>query len=202
MTKNQNTTITPEQINQLIKNRRTIFPHECTGEKIDDQIIWQLLENATWAPNHGKIEPWHFFVFADKSREKLGEFLTKLYQKITPSEEYSVQKETKLRDRMHQSSHIIVMVAKTNQNPRIPALEDIEAVACAVQNMQLSATVYGVASYWGTGVLVYAEETHTQLGLSKDEKIIGFLYLGVPKENVSKEATRKAVQEKVEWIKE
>lgn len=199
--KNTATTITPEQINHLIKNRRTIYPHECTGEKIDDKIIWQLLENATWSPNHGKIEPWRFFVFADDKREDLGDFLTNLYEKITPKEDYNPQTITKLRDRMHQSSHIIVVVAHTNQNPRIPAIEDIEAVACAIQNLQLSATVYGLASYWGTGALVYAEETHAQFGLSENEKIVGFLYLGVPKEDIQKEAKRKPLQEKVEWIK-
>jgi nitroreductase len=199
--KNTATTITPEQINELIKNRRTIFPHECTGEKIDDKIIWQLLENATWSPNHGKLEPWRFFVFADEKRQDLGDFLIKLYEKLTPKEDYNQQKVTKLRDRMHQSSHIIVVVAQTNQNPRIPEIEDIEAVACAIQNMQLSTTVYGLASYWGTGELVYAEQTHSQLGLSENEKIVGFLYLGVPKEDLIKEATRKPIQEKVVWIK-
>ncbi len=199
--KNTTTTITPEQINELIKNRRTIFPHECTGEKIDDKIIWQLLENATWSPNHGKLEPWQFFVFADETREKLGDFLIKLYKKLTPKEDYNELKATKLRNRMSESSHIIVVVAKTNQNPRIPEIEDIEAVACGIQNLQLSATVYGLASYWGTGALVYAEETHSQLGLSDNEKVVGFLYLGVPKDDLVKEATRKPIQEKVVWVK-
>ncbi|WP_291722973.1 nitroreductase [Bernardetia sp.] len=195
------TDITPEQINQLIRDRRTIYPHECTGEKIDDKIVWQLLENVTWSPNHGKLEPWRFFVFADEKREELGDFLINLYKKTTPEQEYKEEKAIKLRKRMSQSSHIVVVVARTNQNPRIPAIEDIEAVACGIQNMQLSAAVYGLASYWGTGALVYADETHTQFGLSENEKIVGFLYLGVPKEDLVKEATRKPIQEKVEWIK-
>ena len=195
------TSITPQQINELIKNRRTIFPHECTGEKIDDKIIWQLLENTTWAPNHGKLEPWRFFVFADEKREELGTFLIELYAKLTLKEEYNETKATKLRNRMRESSHIIVVVAQTNLNPRIPEIEDIEALACGIQNLQLSATVYGLASYWGTGQLVYAEETHAQFGLSDNEKIVGFIYLGVPKEGLVKEATRRPLEEKVEWIK-
>ncbi len=35
-----------------------------SGKPIPDDIIWQLLENANWAPTHKFTEPWRFTVFS------------------------------------------------------------------------------------------------------------------------------------------
>ena len=54
-------------LNDLIKNRRSVFPDQfVAGKKVEDTIIEQILVNATWAPNHGMTEPWHFTVFTGK----------------------------------------------------------------------------------------------------------------------------------------
>lgn len=51
-------------LNDLIKNRRPVFPDQfVAGKKVEDTIIEKILVNATWAPNHGMTEPWHFTVF-------------------------------------------------------------------------------------------------------------------------------------------
>jgi len=52
---------TPELLNQIVRSRRSTFPDQFeAGKKVDDAIIKEILTNATWAPNHGKEEPWHF----------------------------------------------------------------------------------------------------------------------------------------------
>src|SRR5688572_6337744 len=52
-------------INRLISTRRSIFPKQFeAGKVIPDNIIWQALENANWAPSHKLTEPWRFTVFA------------------------------------------------------------------------------------------------------------------------------------------
>lgn len=40
-------------------------------------LIEQLLEAATWAPNHRLTEPWRFFVLAGEAREELGEAIAR-----------------------------------------------------------------------------------------------------------------------------
>ena len=42
------------EINRLIRERRSVYPAQYSGEKVDDSIIEQMLENANWAPNHKK----------------------------------------------------------------------------------------------------------------------------------------------------
>lgn len=51
------------EINTLIRHRRSVFQAEYTGEKVDDAIINQMLENANWAPTHKMTEPWRFIVY-------------------------------------------------------------------------------------------------------------------------------------------
>ena len=67
--------ITPEQFNCLVRNRRSVFPDQLVaGKKVDDDIVKEILTNATWAPNHGKMEPWHFTVFTGDGLKRLADF--------------------------------------------------------------------------------------------------------------------------------
>ena len=72
-----------EEINQLIKNRRSVFPKQYTGNKVDDAIVKQILENANWAPTHGKTEPWRFFVFSGEGLKSFSKFQSDLYAEKT-----------------------------------------------------------------------------------------------------------------------
>ncbi len=53
-----------------IKHRRSIG--KMTQERPTRQQVEKLLEAATHAPNHHKVEPWKFIVLAGKAREELG----------------------------------------------------------------------------------------------------------------------------------
>ena len=74
----------PEDLNQLIRTRRSTFPDQLeAGRPVDEAIIREILINATWAPNHGKEEPWHFTVFAGEGLKKLAEFQSELYKELS-----------------------------------------------------------------------------------------------------------------------
>ena len=60
-----------EELNRLIRNRRSIYPNVFSDEVIPDNIIENMLENANWAPNHGITEPWRFTVFTGEGIKKL-----------------------------------------------------------------------------------------------------------------------------------
>ena len=70
-----------EEFNQLIRNRRSVFPKQFEeGRQVPDEIIEQILENATWAPSHGLTEPWQFVVFTGEGLKKLAQFQSELYK--------------------------------------------------------------------------------------------------------------------------
>ena len=190
-----------EEINALIKNRRSVFPKQYTGESVPKEVIDQMLENANWAPNHGKTEPWRFFVFEGEAKKKLGETHANLYKKHSAPESFMQAKFEKLQYNANQASHIIAICMKRQESQRIPEIEEVEAVACAVQNMYLTATAYGVGAYWASGGMTYHEEMKELFGLCAEDKVLGFFHVGVPAQAPA-EGKRNPVSEKITWVTE
>ena len=60
------------EIFEHIKKRRSVYPHQFSEEKIDDEAIQKLLETANWAPTHRKTEPWRFKILTGESKQKAG----------------------------------------------------------------------------------------------------------------------------------
>jgi nitroreductase len=187
-----------ETINQIIRQRRSVYPTQFdTTRTIDDAIIWQILENANHAPTHKKTEPWRFVVFKGEGLKKLAEFQAALYKEKNIGEKFNESTYQKLLSNPLKASHIIAIGMKRHEN--LPEIEEIEAVACAVQNIYLSATAYGVGGYWGSGGVTYYPEAKSFFGLEENDKLLGFFYLGhIAKP--SPENSRKPIQEKVTWV--
>lgn len=189
-------------IDSIVK-RRTIKPEDCTGEKISEQHIQQVLETANWAPTHGYTEPWRFVIFADNGLTKFAQDHAEMYKKHTPADNFKQVKYQKLLDRAKLTSHIIAIICKKGNNPKIPFWEEMAATACAVQNMQLAAASLGIAAYWNSGGMTAHPEMKTYLGYSEDDFVMGFLYLGIPvKDKEFKGRRISSIQEKVNWVKE
>ena len=197
-----NKTFNIEEINELIRTRRSIYPAQYTGEKVDDMIIDQMLENANWAPNHKHTEPWRFIVFTDTGLDQLGKFQADIYQEVAKAKgDFDEAKMEKLRNKPLMASHVIAIGMKRDEKLRIPVEEEISAVAASVQNMQLTASAFGVGCYWGSGGITYMDEAKKALGLEKEDKLLGFLYVGMPKEGFWPEGKRTPINDKVNWVK-
>lgn len=191
--------MTPESLNQLIRSRRSTFPDQFeAGKPVDDAIVREILINATWAPNHGKAEPWHFTVFKGEGLKEFAKFQSELYRQLAGGNFKEVTYQ-KLQNQPLKASHIIALGMKRSPNPNIPELEDVAAVACAVQNMYLSVTAYGLGGYWTTGGITFKSEAKPYFGLGENDRLLGFFYLGhvaVP----STGGKRATLEEKVTWV--
>lgn len=191
--------LTPEQFNELVAKRRSVFPKQFdTSRKVPDAIVQQIMINATWAPNHGQSEPWFFKVFTGNGLQVFADIQSKLYQE-TAGESFSNDKLQKLQQQPLMASHIISIGMKRTTGKTIPEMEDMEAVACAVQNIYLSVAAYGLGGYWTTGGVTYLEQAKQYFGLGEADKLLGFFYIGqvaIP----SPTAKRKPIEEKVEWV--
>ena len=188
-----------KKVNQLIKSRRSTKPRYFNGEKIADEIVWQILENAGWAPTHGLTQPWRFKVFTDDGLKKLASFQADLYQKLTPKDNFKPEKYARMKTNILNSSHVVVICMERQKSEKIPEIEEIEAVACSVQNMTLTAAAYGICSFWGSGGVTYTQELKDFLGLGEKDLCLGYLYLGYG-DNPATVSRRDPIQEKVEWI--
>jgi nitroreductase len=189
-----------EEFNALIKNRRSHFPKQFdTAKKVDDAIVQQILENATWAPSHGQTEPWKFVVFTGEGLQKLATFQAELYKKEA-GDNFKEAPYQNLLSNPLLASHVIALCLKRDPNKKFPEMEEVAAVSCAVQNIYLSTTAYGLGGYWTTGGPTYKPSGKEFFGLEEDDKLLGFFYLGhvaVP----SPAGKRKPLEEKLVWVR-
>ena len=186
------------EITEIIKNRRTIYPQFYSSRKVHKEIIEHLLQNATWAPTHGMTQPWRFKVFTEESRKTLSDTLSMLYKELTPTENFREDKFAKMQARPFQASAAIVAYMKRGDNPKIPEIEEISSVACAIQNLCLTATAYGIGSFWSTPKIIYTKEMNDFLKISDKDKCMGIIYLGYPNDEWPK-GQRKPIEYLTEW---
>lgn len=195
------TKINVHELNELIHERRSIFPKDYSTEKIPDQIVDQIVENARWAPTHKLTEPWRFLVFTGEGIKTLAALQADIYKKVTEADgSFKEGNYKKLLSKPLLSSHIIVVIMKRDEKKSVPEIEEVGAVFCAVQNMYLTATAYGIGSYLSTGGITYFEEAKKLFGLEKDDRIVGFFHLGFPK-RIYPPGFRKPISDISRWIR-
>ena len=190
-----------EELNKLIHERRSVFQNDYTGQPVDDDIVKQMLENANWAPTHKLTEPWRFVVFTGDGLKKLADVQADYYKKITTADNtFKEERFKNLLTKPMLSSHIIVVGMKRDEKKSVPEIEEMGAVFCAIQNMYLTATAYGVGCYLSTGGITYFDGAQEVFGFDKEDKLIGFIHIGIPKNQLSA-GKRKSIDEKVAWVR-
>jgi nitroreductase len=189
------------EINELIRNRRTIYPEQFSDRKVHKEQIEVILNNAQWAPTHGNTQPWRFKVFTDDARTRLADFLGKTYLELTPPDKQNDMKLAKMLRRPISSSVVIAVCMERQKEEKILELEEIEAVACAIQNMHLTCTAYGLGGFWSTPKLIYDQKMNEFLGIGAKDKCLGLFYIGYPSVEWPK-SHRKPLEYTTEWINE
>lgn len=188
-----------DMISACIQSRRTVKPPHYSERIISREEMEWILEQAAWAPTHGKTEPWRFRVYTGPTLEDLSGDLIRLYHAATPAERVDLASIQKLEVNPLRSSHALLLSCQTGIHPKIPAIEDIEAAACAVHNLCLAARSKGIASFWSTGAMIYHEEATRIFCLEPNKTLMGVLYLGYPKSDWPK-AARSPAASYVRWM--
>lgn len=166
---------TPASVQHLLRERRSVFPATYTTEPVDRQIIEEMLENANWAPNHRKTEPWRFRVIRGNARRQLAEQLSSIYRATTNEETFSEKKFNKLFTNPVKADTIIAICMQRDPAESLPEWEELAAVAMAVQNMWLTATAYDLGSYWSSpGLIKHLDDF---LKLEEGERCYGLFYV-------------------------
>ena len=186
-------------IEEIIKKRSAVYPKSYNGEIISKEVLLELLDLANRAPSHRKTEPWRFQVFqSEASRNALSQNLGRLYMETTPDKLQNDTKLAKLIRRPLISSVVIAVNMSRQIEEKIPEIEEIEAVSCAIQNMQLTANAYGIGAFWSTPKLIYTSGMNTYLNIKEKDKCLGLIYLGYTREEWPK-SHRKPIEYNTIW---
>ncbi len=180
-----------------IQQRRSVDISKLSTESVPTEVIEAILTAGIWAPNHGQREPWRFTVFTGEARQRLGDILATSFAASEAKDADSEVAQQAQRERPLKAPVWISLELHIPEPARFPEWEEEAALACAVQNMLLAATAFGLASKWVTSVAMQHPLTSQALGAPR---IMGFIYLGylLPGETLP-ESKRTPLKEKVTW---
>lgn len=192
-----------QNISKIIRTRRSVYADEFIKQNIPDELLNEILINATYAPTHKMTEPWRFIVFKDSYLKQLGSFLADYYRDFyfekfsadEAQEKYNLLKEYPLN-----SACVIGVVMVRNTKINLPEWEEVAAVSSAVQNIALSCTAHDIGSYWSTsaGAVDYLK----QFDLAENEQSLGLIYVGYyPEDLVPSRKKRTPISNKVTYFK-
>lgn len=166
-------------VREVIEGRRSIG--KVHPDQPSRELIETILESATWAPNHRLTEPWRFVVLAGEARETLGEFMgaqnAAKFAEDDPNREIERARGAKKALR---APVVIAIGVEPSEAGNVDEIEEIAAVACAAQNMLLTAHAIGLGAKWSSGAIIHDPAVKTWLGLSERGQLLGFLYIGFP----------------------
>jgi nitroreductase len=151
------------ELEAAIRSRRT---HKAYGaEPVDRSTLEELFDLARWAPNHHLTNPWRFRVLGPAA-------LARLKEAAGPEAAAKLDRAPTL---------IAVSVTQTGEDP-VADEEDLLAGAIAAYIVLLAAHGRGLAGYWRTPAVLRTHAGRAALGVPDDERIIGLLHLGPPRQ--------------------
>lgn len=157
--------------------------------------IGKIIAAGTRAPDHGRLRPWRFIVLEGEARNKLGAAMADLLRKKMPD---ALESQLAAEAAKPLRAPTIIAVAAKITKGKIPEIEQIAAVAAALQNMFLTAHALGYGVMWKTGGAAYATSVKELLGLAAEDHIVGYLYLG--KNAAPGPVVQAPVEELVRWL--
>jgi len=157
-----------EQLETIIRNRRSISWAKMNGQVIPDETVNQLLALADWAPTHGRTEPWRFFVYGGEALKQFGIAHADLYWQHTAEDKRLEATKEKLQHNVDKASHLVIAVMKRGENVKIPQLEEVASASASIQNVLLGATALGISSFWSTGGMTHTHALKDHLQLAQD----------------------------------
>jgi nitroreductase len=155
-----------------------------------------VLTAAVRAPDHGLLAPWRFTVLEGERRALLGNAMAAALREKSPdADREALDREA---SKAMRSPTLLVVSAVAQSHPKVPEIEQWVAVGAAIQNLWIAAESLGLGVAWKTGSHAYSSLVKYALGLSSDERIIGFIHLGAP---MSKGPVRPAdVTSRTRWL--
>ncbi len=157
-----------------------------------------LLEHALRVPDHGALAPWRLLSLDGASKLRFGERLAA--RALARDPHLTQDKHEKERLRYTYAPWVLVVVACIDeQHPKIPAQEQLLSAGCVAYNLLLGAQALGFGAQWLTGWAAYDAEVAALLGLSTQERVIGFVHIGSAGSTAAERSRPAAVAKVSAW---
>ena len=160
----------------LLRTRRSVSAAFLGAPGPDKAQLDEILTIAARVPDHGKLAPWRFIVFAGDGPAKVSALLADLYARKHPEAEPSqIENE---RKRLALAPVVVAVVSKAAPHVKIPEWEQFLSAGNAAYNLLLAANALGFRANWTTGWIAGDADTRPILGLAPGEKVVAFIHIG------------------------
>ncbi len=138
--------------------------------------ITQLLTVAARVPDHRRLEPWRFIVFSGENRTAFGREIANIFIADTPeADAAAIAMEAA---RFERAPVVVAVISSPDKTHKTPVWEQELSAGAVCQNLLLAANAAGWAGVWLSEWLAFHAKVDQALGLSENERVAGFIYLG------------------------
>jgi nitroreductase len=212
-----------EALEKLIRGRRSI--RKWKRDEVSDELLKKAVELATWAPNGGNFQGWHFIIVKNKEViEKMANAVQSVIDKIASWPEAKSWQEDILRFQKNASffrnapvcigvftseyqgvmDKVLIVresfdhEAKEILGFRRSAPTAIQSTAAAVTTMLLVFHQMGLGAVWLGAPLMAKKEIETLLNVPPNLSLVCLVAVGYPDESPQRD--RKPVDEALNFI--
>jgi nitroreductase len=203
----------------LMKSRRSIRAWQ--NKPVPEDLLMQAIELATYAPNAGNQQNWHFYVILNKGTlsdiadavqanaelivgwpesKTMGDVADRMLERVAVFRNAPAAVALTAKEYRSPIDQVIEMREKLDPKAgeirqwRNTAQSKIQSVASAIANLLLVLHQMGLGAVWMTGPMQAKGDLEKILEVPAGEDLIAFLPVGFPAENPPLRA-RKPVKE-------
>ena len=210
---------------ELIKGRRSIRAWQ--DKPVPEDLLYQAIELATYAPNGGNQQNWYFYIILDRKMiisiadavqatadyiaswpesAQFGEATQRMLQRSSIFR--SAPAAIAVAAKQYQSPLEMLSAARKKTDPRARTIREgrsianarIQSVASAVAYLMLILHQMGLGAVWMTGPMQAKGEIEKILKVPKEMDLVAFVPVGYPAEKPAPRE-RKPVKEVCQIIK-
>lgn len=160
----------------FLLTRRSVLAPNLTEPGPNSEELETILTAATRVPDHKKLAPWRFIVFADQARAEFGQILKQTYAQNEP-DAGEIRLETEA-GRFLRTPMVIAVISSPVEKPGVPEWEQTLSAGAVCISLLNAASALGYSGQWITEWYAFDTKIHKEIGLTEAEKVAGFIYLG------------------------
>ena len=134
-----------------------------------------IYQAALRAPDHAWLRPSSFIEVKDEGLDRLSKIFHEYALTLDGLSEEIINK---YKNAPYRAPMIIILVSTFKEHPKVPAIEQKLSTATAAQNISLALNALKYSCIWRTGKLAFNKIIQKKLGLSSNQEILGYLYVG------------------------
>ncbi len=159
----------------LLKTRRSAKVPMLSEPGPGPEALDTMLFVAARVPDHGKLAPWRFIVFAGDARAEAGAIIADVFATAQPGAD---ARRLEIERRRFSAPVVIAVVSRAAPHVKIREWEQLMSAGAVCMNLTVAANAMGYATCWLTEWYAYDRVVLERFGLGPNEKIAGFIHVG------------------------